>query len=187
MGPPTFTKITLDDFDDVELEEAFDNYENTSAVAPQVKAMAALRMVPLTAKYVRGLVDAGEVEGPIIIYTDHVDACHALAKEFDTVPITGAMPVGEREKIATAFQDGKMPFLTATIGSFSTGVTLTRSNFMVLNDFPWVPGTLQQVAYRINRTGQTRSCHVHMIFGSRQAEYIFDQLHSKSLVIAKVY
>jgi SNF2 family DNA or RNA helicase len=182
-----YKDVVLDDFDDEDLADAFDNYDNTSSVAPSVKAAAALRMVPLTVKYIKGLIELEEIEGPVIIYTDHRESCHALAKAFNTPGITGEMSSFDRQKLGEAFQEGRMPFLVATIGSFSTGVTLTKSNFMVINDLPWVPGMLEQAAYRINRKGQERPCYVHRILGSKQSAYILDTLLSKGKVIEKVY
>lgn len=188
LKPIRYLDVQLESFDDEELREAFDNYEDgVSSVAPQVKAKAALRKAPLTVAYIKGLQDRAEVEGPIVVFTDHVGSCELIAKAFNIRPIHGGIPPNIRQQMANDFQEGKIPVLVATFGSFSTGYTLTRSNFMVWNDFPWVPGDLEQAAFRINRLGQTRPCTVVRLFGSEQDAYIFETITAKDEVLRRFF
>ncbi len=188
MPAVNYKTIFADSYDDEELRDAFDNYESgVSKVSPQVKAAAALRKTPMTIKYVDDLVDRGEIEGPVVIFTDHVESCKAMAAHWKVKPITGEMSPEERGQMALQFQAGKLDKAVATFGSFSEGVTLTRSNFMVLNDYCWVSGTIAQAIARINRLTQTRPCFVHMIFGSEQDEYIYGKVMEKAAVLDKVF
>jgi SNF2 family DNA or RNA helicase len=180
--------VLLDSYDDEELREEFDNFESgVSRVAPQVKAKAALRKAPLTYKYVSGLIESGQIEGPAIIFTDHVASALELGKLFDFPVIHGEVALMTRQNIIGRVQDGKLPGVVGTFATMSEGYTLTRSNYIAINDYPWSPGSIEQAEYRIDRIGQTRPCHVDLIFGSEQDEYIFNKITNKKEVIDKVF
>ncbi len=181
-----YKNVWVSDIDDEDLLKLYDDGQEHARVDSNAKMESAKRKAPLTCEYVDGIISRGEVEGPVIIYTDHVDSCKHMAEHFKTTPITGQTPMDTRNKMKLDFQAGLIPVLVATVGSFSTGLTLTRSNFMVFNDYPWVPGDIAQAEFRINRTGQTRPCHVHRIFGSKQDEYIFNKVMSKKEVIDRL-
>ncbi len=184
--PITYQNIVVDNFDDEELRERFNDYlKGSSMVAPEVKAMAALRKAAHTIKYVKDMRDS--IDGPIIIFTDHRESCYLITKELKGVAVTGEVNPIKRGQIAESFQRGEINILVGTYGSMSTGYNLVKSNFIIENDFPWVPGTLEQAEGRINRTGQTRPCFVHRIIGSEQDSYILETLKEKSKVIEKVY
>lgn len=158
--------------------------ENMSGVNSTAKAEAALKKVAFTVQYVKGLID--ENVGPVAIYTDHVSSAEALANAFDTKPITGAMPVSERMRLAGLFQSGKLPVIVATMKAFSTGVSLTRSQNLVLNDYSWTPADIDQTVHRIYRKGQTGRCVIHRMLGSPQDQEILKALEEKSKTIGEV-
>jgi len=189
MPPINFSDVMIDDCDDNELLKDFMESQglNPNSVAPKSKVAAAIYKAPLTIEYVKDKIESGQIEGPVIIYTDHIEPCEILAKGFNTIPITGAMPPQKRQEMADAFQAGTLPVLVATIGSFSSGYTLTRGNYMCFNDFCWVPGEMEQCYFRINRKGQDRPCFVDRLFGSKQDEYIFNTQLNKYNVIKKFY
>ena len=181
-----YKDVCVAEWDDAELRKQFDNYKlGQSLVAPAVKSASALKKAPLTVNYVKGLLE--EIEGPIIVYTDHRESCYYIARHFNTPAITGEMPSSKRGLLAEKFQRGEMKVLVATMGSFSTGVNLTKSNLIVFNDFSWVPGNMAQAEFRINRLGQTRPCHVHRIIASEQDKYIVNTLYKQSEIINKLY
>lgn len=189
MPPISFQDIRIGDFDDSELLKEYMAAEegDIGSVKTPAKVAAAIRKVPMTVQYVRAKIENGEVEGPIIIYTDHVESCELLAQAFEVAAITGKMSPAQRHEMKEKFQAGEIPVLVATIGSFSSGYTLTRSNYMVFNDFCWTPGDMDQCYFRINRKGQDRPCFVDRLFGSKQDEYIFRKQIEKYNVIKKFY
>jgi SWI/SNF-related matrix-associated actin-dependent regulator 1 of chromatin subfamily A len=127
--------------------------------------------------------------GPIVIFTDHlgpVEVIREELKDFKVAVIVGGVSVKKREKIKTDFQAGYYDVLIATIGAFSTGVTLTRSSNLVFNDISWVPSDLQQAKDRIHRLGQTATCFVHYIVGAVVDKKILRSIQAKLRTIKKV-
>jgi len=179
-----YKNIYISEEDNPELWEAFVRFnEENSGVSPSLKAQAALNKVPYTVQY---CLDLQASAGKVIVYSDHVDACEAIAKALKVPYIHGEVPMKKRSQIADNFLYGDVNFLVATIGGFSTGVTLTKAHHMVFNDFPWVPGRLKQAEKRIDRIGQTKVCFYHRLFGSKQDEKIYDTVIEKEDTIKAV-
>lgn len=197
LPPVSYKSVLISDSPDEKLKAAFHSYfmddewenrkgaerrERTGSVLPEHKAAAALMKVPFTVKYVKDLL---EEVACCLVYTDHVASAEAIAKEFNVPAITGHMPAVKRGILADEFQAGTGRVLVATIGSMKEGKDLFRSSHIVLNDYPWVPGDLKQVIYRIQRIGQNSHCTVHRILGSPQDEYIADVIDQKVETIEK--
>lgn len=182
-----YKDIVVSDHEDPELLEEFYSFVEGSGINPKTKCKAAQWKVPHTLNHIKELQSSGEVEGPILVFTDHRESCKELAAEFGVPPITGEMTPSNRQKMADDFQAGRIPVMVATYGSFGMGYTLTISNIIVQNDYPWVPGDMAQAEARINRIGQTRPCYVHRILGSPQDEYILNTILEKSKVLDKVF
>jgi SNF2 family DNA or RNA helicase len=171
--------------DNPELMEAFEEFsgDGNSSVASNVKAKAALAKVPFTAEYVKDLMDQGE---QVVVYSDHVDSCLALAEKLGVTGIHGGTDMKVRQKLADEFMAGKSQVIVATIGSFSTGIDLISAANMVFNDLNWVPGNMSQAMFRIRRIGQKRRCIFHYILGSIQDEIIRNSLKEKLDTIREV-
>lgn len=167
----------LAEFERVQSQDGMDR------INPPIKALSALSKVDFTIEYVKELLESTD---KVLVYTDHVDAAHALAKGLNTKAITGSMNMNERNLIADLFQNGNSRVLVATIGSFSTGVTLTACHNLVANDLPWTPSSIAQMIGRISRIGQKSVCVVHKIFGSLTDQHISSKLFAKSEVIKNV-
>lgn len=185
LPPVVFEDFLVSDTPNIELLNEFDRFvtDSNGSVKSNLKAQAALKTAPVTVEYAK---DLGESEDKIVIYTDHVDSAIEIAKGLGVTAITGQVGVQSRDRIAENFTNGTSKYLVATYGAFSTGVTLTVSNTMVLNDFPWIPGVLEQAIYRIKRIGQTKTCFVHRMLGSPQTEYILNKLEEKSNTIKEI-
>lgn len=179
LPPVIFKDIHVSDSQDEELKHAFDAYfkpEENRKTNPTAKSQAALRKATITARYAEGLLEETDA---VVIYTDHVDASELIAKHFNVTALNGTVSAHRRMEIANEFQAGGKNVLVCTIGAMSTGINLTRSNHLVLNDYPWVPGDLKQTIYRIQRLGQKQRCVVHRMIGSPQDEYIMDTIQAK--------
>lgn len=164
--------------DDDNLEQEWSDFVSfNKSIDSAAKASSALAKVPFTAKYVQNLYD--ELGEPIIVFTDHVQSGEELSKLLGCPFISGATPTERRSVLADEFQKGKHPILVATIGSFSTGYTLTISSNGVFNDESWVPGRNAQARKRIHRIGQNKKCVIHRIFGSFQDLKISKMLEEK--------
>lgn len=174
----------VSDRDDFKLLEAFEEWQENDSVAPDIKAKVALDKVGFTSEIAKSKLEEGL--GPIIVFTDHRASCSAIAERLGCPSITGETPMGVRHRVGNEFQNGEHDFLVATIGSFSTGVNLTRSHCMIFNDYSWVPGDMAQALYRIRRIGQDKQCYVIKVTGSPQDEKIMRTLESKLEVIGRV-
>jgi SNF2 family DNA or RNA helicase len=185
LPPLTFKDVLISEAPDNELRRAFDLYfsgDGSGDVNPTAKSQAALKTAPFTIQYVKNILEEKDC---VVVYSDHVEACQEIAKAFGTTALTGKVPAGPRMELAKRFQNGEGRVLVASIGALSSGVTLTRSSDLILNDLPWVPGDLDQVVHRIRRISQTKPCIVHRIFGSPQSQYIVKVLEDKMDVIKK--
>ncbi len=170
----------FNDESDWESRQELGRKERTGSVLPEHKAMAALKKVPFTVNYVKDLLE--EVEC-VLVYSDHVDAAEAIAREFNVHAITGKVPATKRSLMADSFQNGTGKVLVATIGSLKEGKDLYRANHLVFNDVCWVPGDLKQVVNRMRVVGKKHKCTAHKIFGSPQDEYISGVLDEKMKTI----
>jgi SWI/SNF-related matrix-associated actin-dependent regulator of chromatin subfamily A-like protein 1 len=185
LPPLTYKSMLISDVPDQELLGAFEKFFNeadNSSVAPNIKAMAALKKAPFTVKYAKDLL---EEVGSVLIYSDHVEASEEIARAFNVPAINGKMPAHRRIQLAKDFQAGVGNVLVATIKSLSEGVDLTRASHIIFNDLSWVPGDMKQVSYRIQRIGQKSHCTIHRILGSPQDEYIMNTLDEKMATIEK--
>jgi hypothetical protein len=167
-----------------ELQEEFEKYKgDDSGVTPRVKIDSALAKCKFTVEYARSLLDQGL---PVVIFTDHVESCEAIAKELKVPAITGKTSTDRRDKLANDFQSGKTDIIVATILSFSTGNDLQRSSDMIFNDYNWVPGNNKQAKFRIIRIGQFKRCRFHYMIGSKQDEFIYGANEDKLKVINQI-
>lgn len=181
---PRIKHVLVSDIENKTLMKEFLKWsDNNSDVNPTAKAEAALQTAPFTVEYARGVI---EEMGCVAIYTDHVQSCEFIANSFGVPPITGKMPAQERHRLGAQFQAGESNVIVATVKSFSEGISLTRSSNLIMNDFPWVPGDIDQTIKRIHRRDQTKKCTIHMIHGSPQSEKIFEAVTEKRAVIQKV-
>jgi len=177
--PPISIKDVLINYSfDGNLEEEWDDFVSTNkSNDSSAKALSALAKAPYTAKYVADLHD--EVGHPIIVFTDHIESGEAIAAKLECPFISGATPSKKRSEMAVQFQESKYKYLVATIGSFSTGFTLTKAADAVFNDESWVPGRNRQARKRIYRIGQEKKCLIHRIQGSHQDLKISKMLEEK--------
>ncbi len=173
----------LEEFEEYFDEEDSDEVKVNASVKSEFKTKAALKKAPFTIQYVKSLLE--EVDS-VVVYTDQVESCEAIAAGLEVKPITGKVSPEARYAIARDFQNGKTKVLVATVRSFSTGIDLTSSCNLVFNDLPWVPGDISQAIFRIKRITQKRAPVVHYVLGSPQDKYIMETLQSKIKTISEV-
>ena len=100
--------------------------------------------------------------------------------------ITGDVCPNKRQDLVDMFNNGQLDVLLCTYGAASTGINLTASNLMVLNDLPWEVASLEQAKKRSHRLGQKRPCRIVHVIGSSVDELILKTLNAKMKVIAEV-
>lgn len=175
------------------------DHEYGSAVGDSVstaKALCASAKSAFTAEFVIELIK--DNHGPIVVFSDHVQAAHEIAKIiggeqkgggrtcYSVKVITGETPAGRRQSYVDMFQRGELDVIVGTIGAMSTGITLTRANIMVVNDYSWVPGRNWQAKGRIYRLGQEKHCFVYTVTGGDIDRKIWKVLREKETIMKEL-
>jgi SWI/SNF-related matrix-associated actin-dependent regulator 1 of chromatin subfamily A len=169
-----------------QLEEDFANNHISTA-----KKNIAIEKAGFTAKYVNDCISSSEK--PILVFSDHIESCFAIKTELNAkgvtsvTVITGSTPSDQRHKIVVDFQQGLIDVLVCTIGSMSTGFTLTATNRVVFNDLSWCPADNEQAEKRIHRIGQMKNCYVIRILSEGIDRKIIEVLQEKQNTLDKVY
>lgn len=110
--------------------------------------------------------DLVENDQPVVIYTCYVDVAKTIAKAFSktSTMVIGEMNGEERQKSVDDFQAGKKKVIVLTVGAGSVGLTLTKSNIVMFNDFDYVASSMRQAEDRIWRIGQRNSCSILYVY-----------------------
>ena len=103
----------------------------------------------------------------VFVYHKAMIGCVArIAKEmslsFDI--ICGETDPKKRGGIVERFQNGEIKVLVCSINAAGVGLTLTKSNHVILAENSWVPGLNQQAIDRVHRIGQTKTVFVDRLF-----------------------
>lgn len=167
------------------LKEAFEAYSLGRKADISAKVLNATLKSSLTIEYAKNLRDEGS--GPLLIFTDHRDSARRIHEGLPgSILVTGQTDPAFRGLEVVKFQSGKVPFLVATIGSLSVGVTLTAAKHVIFNDLSWVPSDNAQAEKRIHRIGQKSVTFSHYITASPTDKYIAKTLSDKLDSINKV-
>jgi SNF2 family DNA or RNA helicase len=94
----------------------------------------------------------------VVIYTAYLETKRAISAGLNggvnVASITGDVPLAVRDEIVQKFQAGEIKVLVATYGAGGVGITLTKSQDVILVDRPWTPGDTIQAEDRLHRIGQ---------------------------------
>lgn len=184
----TETKVIVDYRDDPALMKAFEEFQDRGINANIIaKTKSAEAKAPFTANYVMSLID--QDAGPVVVFSDHRKSISIIELELSKKrvrSITGETSMDRRSEYVKMLNSGQLDCLICSIGSSSSGITLTGANKLVFNDVPFVPGDLEQTKKRIHRLSQTRPCQIVYIVGSTVDEKIINMLNNKSRTIEKV-
>ena len=174
--------------DNPELDKAFREFSGSKFSAEiTVKVQSAAAKSVFTANYVSESIEAGE--GPIVVFSDHRKPIEIMELELSKLrvrSITGEVPVDKRQGIVDMFNNKQLDVLLCTFGAASTGINLTASSLMVINDLPWEVASLEQAKKRSHRLGQKRACRIVHVIGSSVDDLILKTLNSKMKVIESV-
>lgn len=174
-----------------ELAKAWEDHAsdgNIGGIDIVAKKNAAIAKAPFTAKWVYDAIE--EEAGPIVVFSDHPGACEIIHDDLKScglrvAKIIGGVTMKARDQIVQDFQAGKLDAVTCSSAGY-TGITLTRSNLVVVNDPPWKPDDLDQLRRRVLRKTQTRPCRCVYIAGSKADDQIINTLRAKLKVINAV-
>lgn len=149
------------------------------------KALTALAKCKATAEF------AGTVRGPVVIFTDHVQAAEDLARILGTHGtiakfVTGQTSMAVRSRIVDSFQRGEIDYFVGTIGSCGVGINLTKACTVIINDYSWVPSRNEQAIARVYRYGQENKVVVYSVTGGKVDTRITKLLQEKMTVIKEM-
>jgi len=174
--------------DSPELHKAFVEFTGSKFTAEiTVKVQSAVTKAIFTSNYVSEAIDSGE--GPIVVFSDHRKPIEVMELELSKLrirSITGETPMSKRQEFVDMFNNNQLDVLLCTYGAASTGINLTASNLMVLNDAPWTVSDLEQAKKRSHRIGQKRPCRIIHVIGSSVDDLILKTLNAKMKVISEV-
>jgi len=106
----------------------------------------------------------GDTDEKLVIFSCFEGYIDLLSRLFHKVPhvvITGKIPVDQRMKNVTRFQnDSSIKLCLGTIQTMGEGITLTASSNVILIDRWWNQPTNQQATDRLHRIGQKSSVQV---------------------------
>lgn len=192
LPPITFEDVYVDyKIAEGELKELHESYLENGVMSDHLsssKKSNALSKVPFTFKFVENIVKSGE--GPVACYSDHPQVLEDLAvllkkKKITYTIIHGGTDVELRQKYVDDFQDGKIDVFLATIGSSSTGITITRTNKFIFNDKNWTNTENEQAYSRIYRISQTKACLIYSILSGKVDKQIQKTNEEKIIVMKK--
>jgi SWI/SNF-related matrix-associated actin-dependent regulator 1 of chromatin subfamily A len=156
------------------------------------KKETAIAKAEHTVRFAKELFDQ-DVQ-PLLIFTDHVGAADAIHRGLGGggsgarrgYCITGATSPQKRAGYTEEFQDGKLNYLACTIGSMSTGFTLTASSRIIFNDLSWCPADNAQAEARVYRIGQAKPCFITYMVSEGIDEKIARTLQEKATTLSNV-
>lgn len=174
--------------DSPNLHKAFSEFTGSRFSAEiTVKVESAAAKAIFTSNYVSEAIDSGE--GPIVVFSDHRKPIEIMELELSKLrvrSITGETPMERRSDYVHMFNNNQLDVLLCTFGAASTGINLTASNLMLINDLPWEVASLEQAKKRSHRLGQKRACRIVHVIGSSVDDLILKTLNSKMKVISSV-
>lgn len=124
------------------------------------------------ADYIKELIEGGS--GKVIVGAWHREVIVTLAGELadlGVVTVTGADSAESRQRAVDAFQaEGGPQVFIGQIAAAGVGLTLTRSNTVVMVEEPWTPAEVSQFEDRAHRIGQRDTVNVHHLVISNTLE-----------------
>lgn len=90
----------------------------------------------------------------VIVFTDFLETAKALSQVLGGEMLTGETPVADRQGMVDRFQGGVSRVFVSTSGAGGVGITLTRSQTVIMVDRPWRPGDAEQCEARAHRISQ---------------------------------
>lgn len=142
----------------------------------------------LTVQFIKDFVE-NNPDKSLVVFSCHPSAVKEIAsglKNNSYFEVNQSMGPEERNEVKNKFQEGKRKILIATIGTFSTGVTLTRSHHMIFNDYPWDVDDLKQAMSRIRRIGQTMTCFYYYVVSGDLDKHILKTISLKNKIKSTV-
>ena len=127
---------------------------------------------------------------PLVVFAHHKDVVDGLLMEVtlqgQSAIITGSTPDGKRQKLITAFQEGKLPFLICSTLAMKEGVNLDAADTTLFVEREWVPAHERQAASRVRRiTQESDVCHQVILSAANTVDTHFDKVVREKEAVVK--
>jgi len=143
----------------------FHRFSQVREILARAKTAHALEMI-------EELEEAGE---PVVVGSAHRGPIDALGARPGWAAITGDASDAERQRIADAFQAGKLRGIAGTIQAMGVAITLTRASEAIVIDPMTVPELNRQFEDRIHRIGQGRTARIRYLRADHAVDHaVFD-------------
>lgn len=126
-----------------------------------------------------------------IIFAHHrcmLDAMEdALPRDGSVGRIDGRTPLGQRQRVVDAMEDGTISYALLSMGAAGVGLNLTAASTAFFLEIPWCPAVLRQCEDRIHRIGQGRVCNIYYVLAHDTLDtYVWRTIHRKERVVARL-
>lgn len=141
-------------------------------------------------EYIRNNIENDDMEKTIIFCTHRCmyEAIeNLLENKCNYISICGNTPKESRQKLIDRFLKGDAKIALLTLGTCSTGLTLTPVRNMIFTELHWCPSIIQQAECRINRIGGAKGLEYTYLLGENTLdEYIFSKLSKKTDIVNSI-
>ena len=143
-----------------------DDSNQALAMLGRMKQAVALGKTEKTCALISDLLENGK---SVVAYTCYLDAADKICEKFSgsCVRITGDVSEAERQQAVEKFQGGEKKVIVCTVAAGGVGLTLTKSDVVVFNDFDYSAANMRQAEDRIWRIGQRNACSIFYIYADK--------------------
>lgn len=115
---------------------------------------------------VKAIVDSLPADEPVIVWCDRNDEADALiaALPVDFVEVRGDQPEHVKEERLMAFSNGKARGIISKVSIAGYGLNWQHCSRMIFAGVTFSFEDMYQAIGRIHRFGQTRECHVYLVY-----------------------
>lgn len=137
--------------------------QNFLAFAQTGRRVLSKAKVPDTVDFARSILETGE---QVVIATEFRETLSLLMDAFgdDACRIEGGMTDREKQKSIDDFQSGRKTVCIINMVAAGVGITLTAASNLIVMDYDYTPGNMDQVEDRICRPGQEHMCTIYYMF-----------------------
>ena len=145
------------------------DYEDSSGALAALGAMKQAAAKGKTEKTCALISDLLENGKSVVAYTCYLETAERIYERFsgDSVIITGEVSPEDRQRAADQFQSGEKKVIVCTVSAGGVGLTLTRSDVVVFNDFDYSAALMRQAEDRIWRIGPRNACSIFYVYADK--------------------
>ena len=147
-----------------ELETGYENNDTFMSLAMTGRNILSKEKVSTAIDLANSILDEDK---SVVIVSNFSETLDKIQKTYgnDCCCIRGEMTDEQKQKAIDDFQSGKKKVCALNIIAGGVGVTLTKSNNMIICDYDWTPSNMSQVEDRICRSGQNSDyCNIYYVY-----------------------